>query len=193
MMMPTAPETRAPASPAVSARPPQRPVQWEAMTPNDLDLVWATEARAHGHPWARGHFRDAIQAGHPAWLLTSAPVTPQEAASAQTASGRVLVGYGVALASPDEWHVLNLVVSPEHRRQGWGRLMLETLGQRALAAGATGLLLEVRESNRAAQALYASLGFETVGRRKDYYPGGPTGREHALVLRWRRAPPEEAA
>jgi ribosomal-protein-alanine N-acetyltransferase len=159
----------------------------------DLDLVWATEAQAHGHPWSRGHFRDTIAAGHPAWLLTSAPLTGQEHAGPKTASGRVLLGYGVALASPDEWHVLNLVVSPDHRRQGWGRLMLQALGRRAQAAGAEGLLLEVRESNRAAHALYASLGFEAVGQRKNYYPAGSAGREHALVLRWRWAPLETGA
>jgi ribosomal-protein-alanine N-acetyltransferase len=169
-----------------------RPVGFEALTLDDLDLVWATEKRAHGHPWSRGNFEDAIRAGHPAWLLTAQARLPADAVCTRTKSQRLLLGYGVALASPDVWHVLNLVVSPDHRRQGWGRLMLQALGQRAQTAGAEGLLLEVRESNKAARALYASIGFEQVGHRKDYYPAGATGREHAMVLRWLWQPLKES-
>jgi len=42
------------------------------------------------------------------------------------------------------------------------------------------LYLEVRDSNVAARALYASRGFAEIGRRRDYYR---RPREDALVLR----------
>jgi ribosomal-protein-alanine N-acetyltransferase len=42
------------------------------------------------------------------------------------------------------------------------------------------VLLEVRESNRSAQSLYASHGFRPVGQRAAYYRNP---KEDALVLR----------
>ena len=42
------------------------------------------------------------------------------------------------------------------------------------------IVLEVRESNFGARSMYASRGFEEVGRRRDYYDDP---REDALVLR----------
>ncbi len=47
--------------------------------------------------------------------------------------------------------------------------------------GARSLFLEVRPSNRAAQALYTRFGFRKVAVRRGYYPAH-TGREDALVL-----------
>jgi ribosomal-protein-alanine N-acetyltransferase len=45
------------------------------------------------------------------------------------------------------------------------------------------MFLEVRPSNTPALALYQKAGFETIGRRKGYYPAAD-GREDALVMRW---------
>jgi ribosomal-protein-alanine N-acetyltransferase len=47
-------------------------------------------------------------------------------------------------------------------------------------SGVASLYLEVRDSNMAARALYASRGFVEIGRRRDYYR---RPREDALVLR----------
>jgi ribosomal-protein-alanine N-acetyltransferase len=45
------------------------------------------------------------------------------------------------------------------------------------------VFLEVRASNAAAIRLYEGNGFDTVGRRVNYYPAAD-GREDALVMRW---------
>jgi len=46
------------------------------------------------------------------------------------------------------------------------------------------MLLEVRESNAAARALYAAAGFAVDAERRDYYPprDGETSRESALLM-----------
>ena len=49
---------------------------------------------------------------------------------------------------------------PRARRTGLGRRLLDELVDRSVRAGAQRLLLEVREDNAAARALYAARGFE---------------------------------
>jgi ribosomal-protein-alanine N-acetyltransferase len=76
--------------------------------------------------------------------------------------------------------VHNLAVRPEYRGGGLGRRLLAialTIGERR---GARVALLEVRESNRPAIALYHSMGFASVAVRRNYY-SQPS--EDALVLR----------
>lgn len=51
---------------------------------------------------------------------------------------------------------------------------------------AESVLLEVRASNKPAQRLYASLGFERVGVRKRYYGDGEDAVLMTLLLRQRR-------
>jgi ribosomal-protein-alanine N-acetyltransferase len=55
----------------------------------------------------------------------------------------------------------------------------------AMESGVRALYLEVRDSNSAARALYASRGFDMVGRRRGYYQ---RPQEDALVLRRDLAP-----
>jgi ribosomal-protein-alanine N-acetyltransferase len=78
-------------------------------------------------------------------------------------------GFVIGWILPSDLHVLNLAIARHRRRQGLGRrLMFHCLEVFAERGG--GLVnLEVRESNRAAQELYRSMGFSIVGRRRQYY------------------------
>ncbi|MFT4286733.1 ribosomal protein S18-alanine N-acetyltransferase [Nocardioides sp.] len=68
-----------------------------------------------------------------------------------------------------------IAVHPAYRRHGLGSdLLVEVVG-RSAAAGADRLLLEVREENAAALALYAAAGFTEIDRRPRYYRDGATG------------------
>ena len=69
----------------------------------------------------------------------------------------------------------------EAQAHAYARL-LDHLGDVARTVGGRQMFLEVRPSNVAALALYARAGFETIGRRKGYYPAAD-GREDALVMR----------
>ena len=88
--------------------------------------------------------------------------------AAETAAGEVL-GYVGLLFVLDEGYISNVAVAPEHRRRGIARALLRELVHRAEEQKLAFLTLEVRARNAAAIALYASLGFEPVGRRKNYY------------------------
>jgi len=131
----------------------------------DLTAVMAVELRTYAHPWTEGIFRDCLRVGYQCWVAEL---------------GSELVGYAVMSVAVGEAHVLNICIAPERQGQGLGRRLLRRLLRLADELQADTAYLEVRESNRAAQALYESLGFEQVGQRRDYYPAD-TGREHALV------------
>ena len=78
-------------------------------------------------------------------------------------------------ASPPEYGVLNVAVASAFRRLGIATELL----RHELASGYI-YFLEVRESNAAALALYAKLGFAEIARRRDYYQN-PI--ETAIVMR----------
>ncbi len=80
-----------------------------------------------------------------------------------------LCGFVCAQAAAGEWELENVVVAAGFLRRGIADELIRTLIQRAKNAAASTLLLEVRESNRAARALYEKHRFREVGRRPAYY------------------------
>lgn len=130
-----------------------------AMTDADLDAVVAIAAALPTAPhWPRDAYAAALEAE--AW--------PQRVALVAESSGSV-IGFAVAVLVAGEGEIESIVVAPGWQRRGIGMVLLREL-QRALAAeGAVAIVLEVRESNRGAAALYAQAGFHEVGRRGGYY------------------------
>jgi [ribosomal protein S18]-alanine N-acetyltransferase len=76
-------------------------------------------------------------------------------------------------------HFITIDVSPELRRRGLGRLLIEA-GEADLAAmGSVAITLEVATNNTGALAFYDRLGYQATGRIPGYYADGTD----ALVLR----------
>ncbi|HBH39134.1 MAG TPA: ribosomal-protein-alanine N-acetyltransferase [Curvibacter sp.] len=146
-----------------------RPVEarLEPLGATRLEQVLQVEQRAYPHPWTRGNFLDALKSGYHARVLLA---------------GEELLGYYVAMQGVDEVHLLNITVSPDYQRQGWGRVMLDALALWARSLGAQWLWLEVRVSNTRAIAIYEAHGYRRVGLRKNYYPAGQGQREDAVVM-----------
>ena len=90
-----------------------------------------------------------------------------------------LLGYVSMLFVLDEGYIGNVAVAPSARRRGIASALLAELFCRAQALDLAFLTLEVRAGNVPAIALYERFGFQTVGRRKDYY-SAPT--EDALIM-----------
>lgn len=78
----------------------------------------------------------------------------------------------------DEVEIINLAVIPEQRRKGFGGKILSILLQVAAKMGMQKVVLEVRETNAAAIALYKRHGFCQSGIRRRYYPDNG---ENALI------------
>ncbi|MDE2195874.1 MAG: ribosomal protein S18-alanine N-acetyltransferase [Gammaproteobacteria bacterium] len=146
---------------AASAMPFYRP-----MREQDLAAVMSIEQRAYEFHWSEGIFRDCLRVGYGCWVM-------------ELDGG--IAGYGILSLVVGEAHLLNVCITPERQRQGYGRLLLEHFIQLAKERGASQMLLEVRPSNQAAIRLYHQRGFNEVGVRKAYYPGGK-GREDALIM-----------
>lgn len=79
------------------------------------------------------------------------------------------VGYVGCQTVLDEGYITNVAVSPNCRRQGIGRALIEELARRARAQGLSFVTLEARASNASAIALYEGAGFGRVGVRKNFY------------------------
>lgn len=157
---------------------------WLDVSANDIPQIAAIEARAYEFPWTESMLSECLHGNH----LTRAIVCQPNASTAVSDSGIVtndivanrIVAYGIVAYGADEAHLLNLCVAPDFQGNQLGRFLLLQLMSDARRYAHT-LYLEVRASNRVAAALYHSVGFQEVGRRKHYYRGR-NGREDALVF-----------
>lgn len=132
----------------------------------DLPRVMQVEQASYTHPWSEGVMRGCMRMGYDMWLGEV---------------DQIIRSHAVIQMMVDEAHLLNLCVHPALHRRGYGEQMLKHVIERSEALGAHRIILEVRQSNKAAIKLYYASGFERIGVRKGYYPG-EEGREDAWVL-----------
>jgi ribosomal-protein-alanine N-acetyltransferase len=141
----------------------------------DLPALGALERITFTDPWSPGDFAECRAAGMT--LLVAE-------------QGADLVGYVVGRSVLDEAEILNVGVAGPARRHGVARALVQALLAAFAGSGVCSVFLEVRESNRAARALYQSFSFREVGRRPRYYRR-PV--EDAVVLRARLEPDSASA
>lgn len=78
-----------------------------------------------------------------------------------------LLGYAGIMLAGD---VADLhTIGTRREGEGIGRALLAWCEQQARAGGAERMLLEVREDNARARAVYAAAGYREIGRRRGYY------------------------
>lgn len=134
----------------------------------DLNQIVQIERACFADPWTEESFRRLL-AGPPA-IFQVLIVPPDDA----------IAGYVIAFAVGEDAELLNVAVEPNSRGKGLAGQMLDAVLIELSARGVRTAFLEVRDSNRAARALYGSRGFTEIGRRRNYYRR-PV--EDALVMR----------
>lgn len=134
----------------------------------DLNEVVLIERACFADPWTEESFRRLL-AGQSA-IFQVLVVPPDDS----------IAGYVIAYAVEEDAELLNVAVEPNHRGRGLAGQMVDALLIELGRRGVRTAFLEVRESNRAARALYGSRGFTEIGRRTNYYRR-PV--EDALVMR----------
>jgi len=129
-----------------------------AATPADLPGMMALEKRsATAAHWSAQQY-EALFGGHGPERM--ALIIEDEPG---------LEGFVIARVVDREWEIENIAVAGPARRRGLGTRLLGELLDQARSRGADAVFLEVRESNRAARALYEKWAFLESGRRRGYY------------------------
>lgn len=126
----------------------------------DAEAIAALHRALFDEPWTAADIRD----------LVAAPTTTAFLARDVTdADPTTPVGFIIGRVVAGEAEILSIGVAAGSRRRGLGAALVEALAVAARQAGATRLFLEVAIDNAAALALYGSIGFAPVGRRRGYY------------------------
>lgn len=141
-------------------------IRFRDMVPEDLDQVFENEIRAYQFPWTRRNFEDCLAARNLCRIATL---------------GERVIGHGIVGFGAGEAHLLNVCIRRDHQGRGFGRQLVEHMLGGAQGCGAGMVFLEVRPSNLTAVTLYASLGFNEIGVRRNYYPS-QAGHEDALIM-----------
>lgn len=128
----------------------------------DLEAMLEIEQVSFSVPWSRKSFEAELQGNEFSVIL---------AARSEVSPGltRPLVGYICFWLVFDELRFLNLAIIPTLRRHGVASQLVSRAMGLGFSKGTRRGLLEVRESNQAAQALYKKFGFTVYAKRKSYY------------------------
>jgi [ribosomal protein S18]-alanine N-acetyltransferase len=135
---------------------------------SDLPAVLGIERRSFQTPWSLAMF--VLELSKPSGICLAAVEDDR------------LIGYLVCSRYADVWHLMNIAVHPEIRRQGIARRLLERLFEEA--GDEARYTLEVRTSNHGAIAMYEHFGFRRAGHRRRYYHDNG---EDALIM-WFETP-----
>ena len=135
------------------------------MNKDHVSQIAQLEVQCFSDPWSEKSIASELENPLSLWLVAEE-------------NGQVwgYVGSQTVLGESD---MMNVAVDPRFRRQGIARALIETLIAELSKMGSRCLRLEVRVSNENARALYARMGFQQLGLRKNYYHNP---KEDALIL-----------
>jgi ribosomal-protein-alanine N-acetyltransferase len=128
---------------------------WEE---KDIPAIADIENKSFADPWTEGMLSDTLR--FPVYHTFLAE------------EGGQVCGYGCLILLFEDAELANIAVSPTHRGQGIGKLLMEKMHDYAKTFGAERMLLEVRVSNQNAIGLYEKYGYEKYGLRENYYADG---------------------
>ena len=136
----------------------------------DIEQVLAIEEVSFKAPWSRTLFLEELVCKDASDYVVK--LTGSE-------KHEPVIAYICSRIIGCEMSILRIAVSPEWRILGIASWLLDKCFKMTRDKGVTSVLLEVRDSNRAAIALYNKSGFTQIGKRRNYY--SETG-EDALIF-----------
>jgi len=151
------------------------------MTLEDIKTVKELEFENSLAAWSEADYTDTIQTKHSVAL-----VAKKSSKVIGFMIARLIMTESVAVEFEafdkdyvSEIEIYNIAVHSKYRREGIGRDLISACIKWAGRDKPKSVWLEVRESNLGAIKFYTNIGFEVVGRRKNYYHA-PT--EDALIM-----------
>lgn len=131
-------------------------IELTPMRRRHLRRVLSIESRVYPRPWSTSLFLSELAQKNTRTYLVAR-------------HDGIVIGYAGMMFLPQEAHITNIAVDPDfHGHRVGARLMLKIVTE-ALARGCDRISLEVRITNRVAQAMYEKFGFSVAGVRKGYY------------------------
>lgn len=142
------------------------------MMESDLSTVVELEENTGLSRWGYESYRQELFSNPSSIMRTARGVAP-------VTIYRHVLGFIASRVIFDELHINNVATHPAFRRIKIGTALMEAAIKESRMYGARRCLLEVRANNTSAHLLYKNMGFEVIGRRRDYYTN-PC--EDALVM-----------
>ena len=164
----------------------QIPVHIRWMIRRDMPEVLATEAESFEFPWLEEDFIRSLQqrncigmvavittgTGGKNWLDTEESIER-------------CTGFMIFELHKAHIHVLNFAVAEDYRRRGVGSQMIAKLAAKLSAQRRSRIVLEVCETNLAAQVFFRENGFRAVSVLRSYYAAT---LEDACLMQYRYRP-----
>lgn len=140
-------------------------IEITTMTSDHVAQIAEIEKLCFSDPWSENSVASELGNRLSLWLVAL--------------DGDTVAGYVGSQSVLDEADMMNVAVHPDYRRRGIGQNLVLALADALKEKGIQALMLEVRQSNAPAIALYEKLGFRQVGLRPNYYRNP---KENALIL-----------
>lgn len=142
-------------------------VRYRLMNVPDIEQIMEVETTSFKTPWSADAFMNELINNHFAYYIIAQ-------------IGQRIIGYCGVWIIIDEAHITNVAVHPDYRGNKIGENLMRHIITLSMSYGAKKMTLEVRVSNKIAQALYNKFGFEEHGIRKGYY----TDNQEDAIIMW---------
>lgn len=133
----------------------QLPVHIRWMIRRDMPEVLAIEEAAFEFPWSEEDFIRCLRQRNCIGMVAE--------------HNERIVGFMVYELHKNRLHILNFAVHEQMRRRGIGTQMVRKLITKLLPQRRNRILLEIRETNLAAQLFFREAGFRAISLLRDFY------------------------
>lgn len=147
-------------------------IRW--MIRRDMPEVLEVENESFEFPWCEEDFIRSLQQRNCIGMVAEVD--------------EKVVGFMIYELHKTRLHVLNFSVASHFRRRGVGSQMVTKLVSKLSHQRRTRIVLEVRETNLAAQLFFRTLGFWAVSVLREFYEDSP---EDAYIMEYQYQPAEE--
>ena len=137
----------------------------EKMTEEHISHLAEIEKQCFSTPWSANALAEELDNPHARFFVCI--------------KDGVVCGYIGAHNIVGEVYITNVAVSPSHRGQGIGAMLVGFLKEYSKTENVDFITLEVRKSNFVAIKLYDKMGFKAVGERKNFYENP---KEDAILM-----------
>ncbi|MBC8196864.1 MAG: ribosomal protein S18-alanine N-acetyltransferase [Candidatus Marinimicrobia bacterium] len=129
-----------------------------------LNEILTIERELFDQPWSEVHFEEELEKipVSKSWVLCE---------------NNKVIGFIFGWMIENEFHLNNIAIKKQFQGKGLGLKLINSVIEFVKSKKGNLIFLEVMHDNESAIRLYEKNGFESVGKRKDYYTKG----KHAIL------------